>query len=317
MENQGYKRLISYQVIAKYSSNATGVLQAIYSFSKTKTVIELDSINLNPIAVVGNVMSKFNYNLTIGLTKSGNIVANIITKYHHLEKNLIVFLDKNDEVLSAQVGDLWFKPEPFLGYFDLSVNEIIEKAQQWALKEKNISPEIEDYDFDKYMDDVISFNDNSDLIAFYKNWEEEEKHRLAEEARKTEINDMWEKYPRINKPKSRELPLDIDQISKEDRTMLPLVVAYKTRYGVEFILIKENENYSNFIVYKHLRADEIPQEIFVVRGWWEEGHGYRGGHTSQANYKTWNASPNKDASYFYDTSWEGSVSGCYPSMLSF
>lgn len=143
----------------------------------------------------------------------------------------------------------------------------------------------------------------------------EEKARLAEEDRLKDINNMWEKYPRISKPISRELPLDIEEIS--DRTMLPLVVAYKTFFGVGFILIQKNEDYSNIIEYKHLQSDEIPQGVPIIRGWWEEGRGYRGGHTSQSNFKTWNASPNKDASYYYDTSWEGNVSGCYPSMLSF
>lgn len=127
---------------------------------------------------------------------------------------------------------------------------------------------------------------------------------------------MWEKYPRIDKPMFRELPLDIEKIKKEERIMLPLVVAYKTHFGVEYILLQNSED-SKYITYKPLQSYNIPQEVSIVRGWWERGRGYRGGHTSQASFQTWNASPNKDASYFYDTSWEGNTSGCYPSMLSF
>lgn len=258
-------------------------------------------------------MTTTNFTMTTGLTLIDNFIVCIQARYETESKSILVFLDNNYNVLSAKTGELWFEPLPMPENmkFTLSFDEVLGCAKLWAEYEKDIvnntHPDERDYDSLWELNDIINFNDDGDLIASYEHRMEQEAIMEEKYLREQIIHEEWLKYPRIAKPVSRELPINYDPRNGA------VCIACKRPLGISFVTLSfDNEGYCD-----EVRYDKAPAGVPIYRGWWEEGYGYTGGHTSQSGYATYNVEPHEEASYFYDTSYEGNSSGCYPSMLSF
>lgn len=250
-------------------------------------------------------MTKTTFTMSTGLTLNGNYVVCVKANYKTEEKAMVVFFDKDYKVLAAQEGELWFEPLPLTdSKFKLSVSLVMTFARWWAQNEKelfeNTHPDERDYNSIWGVNHIIDFNNDEDLIALYE-------YRMLEEARMEEkylreeaIREEWLKYPRINKPLSRELPIEFDPRDGA------VAIAYTHQFGVSFIVLSfDEEGYKYEIMYFNYRS-EVPSDIPIYRGWLEKPRNY------DSIIK-----PNENASYYYDIYSGYDSCGGSSSMLSF
>jgi len=274
-------------------------------------------------------MTKVTYSITKqGLTLSNNEVVEITASYKGFKTHLIVFYNSENEVLSAQASELWFTTEAPLANFlpKRMAEEVILDALNWAnLQYPSIKAAYDAALEDEYqetsdalsnVESVIDLADHSNFISNCEYEIKKQELKRKEELRLASIEEEWMKYPRISKPKSRNLPL---KVTKE-LVGKGLSIAYKDKQGISFMNLSV-EVYKNGWGYneRYIESKSSKSPLFsnIVRGWYEQSSGYSGGHVSQSNYNTYNTKPNSQASYFLDTTTSGNTSGYYPSMLSF